>query len=835
MIKRIDLNGDWKLGQSDGERGRPEYALAEEIEEDRYFDARVPGCVHLDLMNAGLIDDPVSGVNSLKARWVEESIWAYRREFTVDELLEGGHAWLRFETLDLNAKIYVNGKWVGSHQNAFMPCRCDIAEQLRVGKNWITVIIESGIIEAGDKEAGSLGNQNHYAFSKRLHKSHWLRKPAYQFGWDWTARLGNVGISGNVSLEITERTVRVDQIVPLVQLDENLTDADIALRCYVENLADSSSSISIVASIPELKIDEELTLNVSPGEQVVELKFPVSGFDLWHPNGAGEAKLYELDVSVKTDKGDSLKVEEKRIGFRLIEFFQGKHPDSGNYCMLKVNQRPLFLKGANWVPADMLIARIDDERYETLIERALEANFNFIRVWGGGLYESERFYELCDQHGLVVWQDFAYACAKYPLNDDELFTNAKAEARYQVGRLAEHPSLAVWCGNNEMECGNWHWGYDQGTIYPDYAFFHLTLPRILQEEDPTRYYQPSSPFSPDRQSPARNDMGDQHNWTVSLEHSDYRKFSELECRMMTEGGYLGPNSLKTMHDCFPKAEEGKILDFAWRHHDNSVDSWHNPSLPNTGFQDHTGIDIRSLDIEAYTYLGGFMHGEAMSSFIENFRRRAFDSSAACFWMYNDCWPAARSWTIVDYYCRRTPAFWAVKRSFAPVHVILCEESDQIVVYGANDTDERITANLRHGKMTTDGGYPLDETDEVTLEPNASTRIASMSKPSYEESKRELGFATLTDKSDGSLIARNRLLFPKLKELDLKSSEIEATLENGRLTFVSSTLVLGLCLDLDGETPLENNFFDLYPNQAYSIAWEGDEIPPLNYYRMDDFV
>jgi beta-mannosidase len=827
-LDTLSLDGTWQLGHSDGERGRPAYALDPKHAADRYFPAQVPGCVHLDLLKVGLIDEPTLGLNSLRARWVEECIWTYRREFIVPAEALGRPAWLVFGQLDLDAKIYLNGKLLATHHNAFLPCRIALGDQLRSGPNHLVVQIDAGLIGAGDKASVGLGNQNHYAYSRALHKSHWLRKPAFQFGWDWTARLGNVGLSGSVHLEFTAAALRLERVVPLVQVAEDLASAAVTVRVWAENLRLESQTVTLRVRLPELGLEQTHTQALAPGEDRLELKFEARDFALWWPRGHGEARLYRLEVELLAADGSHHASPPIQLGFRHVRMDERPHPESGNYCILTVNHRPIFLKGANWVPADMLLARITDQTNDTLIDRALEANFNFLRVWGGGLYERDAFYARCDREGLLVWQDFAYACAKYPLQDEALFLSAKAEARHHIRRLASHPSLVVWCGNNEMECGNWHWGYDRGIIFPDYAFFHHVLPRLLQEEDPTRVYRASSPLSPGGQSPARDDMGDQHNWKVSLEHGDYRAWRDMACRMMTEAGYLGPASLPTLRDCLPAGASPEVTRFAWRHHDNSVDSWHLPSLPDQSFEEHTGHAVADLSLEAFAYLGGVLHGEALGVFIDNFRWRQFDASAACFWMFNDCWPTTRSWTIVDYGLRRTPAFWAVRRGFAPLRVILSSHPDGVRIYGVNEGATPFVGELECGAFSTQGNSSRSGRRlAVTLAPNVSTLIATQPTLGEDEARAWIPFAQLRATPTAAPLARQRLLLPRLRELSLVSRpQITVELHDGKAIFTSPVFVLAVCLDLDGETPWADNFFDLYPNEPYAIAWPSSTPPRI---------
>jgi beta-mannosidase len=681
MTGSIDLNGTWKLRWSDGQRGRTEYAARDVIvEDDRWMDAQVPGEVHLDLVKAGMIADPYVGTNVLAARWVEECWWSYRRMFELNEV-PPGRAWLVFEGLDLNAIILLNGKEVGRHANTFYPCRVDVTGKLRAGTNTLVVHLDSGLWGAADKPS-----QDWWHWPDQiLNKRHWMRKPQCQFGWDWSHRLINVGMFKPVRLEWTDAPARVDQLVPLVEVAPDLQSATVRVRWFVEGLEPEKRAARLRIEMPEAGVSVDADVEVRPGLHACEAVVKVDRPRLWWPVGHGEQALYELRASLEID-GKEIGCRQASVGFRRVQFDQAPHPDRGRYFNLEVNGRKIFVKGSNFVPADMIFARIDRARYETLTNLALESNFNFLRVWGGGLYEADAFYEMCDAKGLLVWQEFIFACSRYPTTDQAFYEDVQREATWNVRRLASHPSLIAWCGNNEIEWGDWDWDYGRtGVIMPDHAFFHITLPRLVAREDPTRYYQPSSPFSPDRMPPNSDHAGDQHPWSIGFFANDFRKYREMTCRFASEGGILGPTSLLTMRACLPEPAQQTVLSFAWQVHDNSVATWTEPSAPDEMIRQWVGKEPRELSIEQFAYWAGLVQGEGLREYVENFRRRMFDSGAAIFWMFNDCWPATRSWTTVDYHLRRTPAFHAVRRAMAPIHLVVAQDAEEIVVFGINDT------------------------------------------------------------------------------------------------------------------------------------------------------
>ena len=515
------------------------------------------------------------------------------------------------------------------------------------------------------------------------------------------------------------------------------------------------------------------------------------------------------------------------MGFRHIAVDQSPHPQGGRYFVLKINHRPIFCKGGNFVPADPILARLDRARYEMLVDRALESNFNLLRVWGGGLYEDEALYDLCDEKGLLVWQEFIFACAKYPVHDEAFLQDVKREAEYQVRRLAHRPSLVVWCGNNELEWGAWDWHYDQGVAYPDYSLYHLVLPRILQAEDGTRYYQPSSPYSPDLQPPNQENVGDQHPWSLGFYQTDFRGYREMSCRFPNEGGFLGPTALPTLLACLPGASPqarpfaagaGSALTFAFEAHDNSIAAQSDRVYADEMLVQWLGKKIDDMTVADYAYYGGIVQGAALGEYIRNFRRRMFDSASAIYWMYNDCWPATRSWTTVDYYGRRTPSFHPVRRAFQPLSVAIALEGNSVKVFGINEGAEW-RGLLRCGLVKLAGGYPLDLQKPVTLAANAAALLVEFPLQDWQSHgvTTHAAFALLSEEH-GPEIARDLFFLPYYKEMAWPEAQVSVTCKEGKAIFESSVLAWRVCLDLDGDKALPDNFFDLLPGIPTILDW-----------------
>jgi beta-mannosidase len=820
MSGSLSLNGTWQLTWAEGDPLiPPEHFMGAVVKGRRMLPARVPAPIHQVLMEAGLVEDPTVGMNSLKARWVEEQYWVYRLTFTAPEEAPEQRAELLFDRLEYDALVLLNGEAIGRHATAFRPARFDVTGKLRPGENLLVVRIDAGLQAVADRSAADYTRS---AGIELLTKRHWHRKPQYQSGWDWNPRLMNVGILGDVRLE-WRAAPRLDQVAVFALPDEDYTAATVHVRAFVENKAGEVAG-TLRARIVETGAEVCAPVTIHAGESRHEVMLEIPNPRLWWPRGHGEQHLYTVEVTLEA--GGEAQQAVRRVGVRRVEMDQSPHPVAGQYCTLKINGRPIFCKGGNWVPADLFYSTVDEARTRELIALALAANFNMLRVWGGGYYVDHAFCERCDEAGMMIWHDCIFACMKYPGDDVEFVAEVRRELRHVVRELANHPSLVVWCGNNEIEWGDREWGFDShGRVAPHYGIFHRDIPRIVEEEDPPTLHWISSPCSPGCSlRPNDPTVGDQHPWGVSLGNEgaadwwDYRSYVD---RFPNEGGVLGASSPATLRQFLPERER-HLRSQTWDHHDNPFalgDS--RPGAPGHSYSTvelWTGRDPETMEWEEYAFTSALLQAEGLREYIANYRRRMFSSACAIFWMYNDSWPVTHGWTIVDYYRRKKLAYHPVRRAFAPVSVVVAEEGGEVTVYGINDTPEPWSGEVRYGLFGLAGGRPVDKSIPAALAANAATPLARFARADWEALGVEKtgAFAVLTRR--GEPVAQHRLFLARFRDLAFVTPEIHMSMEGETLTLTSDAFAWGVCLDVEGERPLADNCFDLIPGIPYTLPW-----------------
>lgn len=835
-----NLNGKWKIHFTDGQRGgMPHFGkeegnildadlkgirkhISDDYDDVKWIDAVVPGEIHLDLWKAGIIEDPYIGINALQCRWVEEMMWYYRKVFDSPQAAESKFAFLHFDGLDYGAIIYLNGEEIARHANSFYPLSVDVSGKLRKQGNVLVVQLESGLYSVAEKPITHLYSAT-MSIDNLLHKRMWLRKPQSSCEWDWSIRLLNIGIYKDVFLSYSD-----DAVVEQVSLQSD-TKADFSAGVLNARIFLAGYSMEkeyrIRLTIDGIAYDSE-ALEIKNNE--VSFAVILANPELWYPIGYGKQRLYQVQIELLAD-GRTVYTETKKTGFRTVVFDQSPHPEGGNYCNLLVNGIRIFAKGGNFVPADMITAAITKERYETIVDRALEANFNFLRVWGGGLYEEDDFYNICNERGILVWQEFIAACGTIPYDDPAFAADIEKEAVYQIRRLAGHPSLVVWCGNNEIDV----WGVRafSGHMPVDASFYHVVLPRLVKEEDPEKYYQPTSPWSFDGSPTTSDIVGDQHPWAIGFQDKDHRKYRDMVCRFPNEGGMLGPNSMATIRRLM-KGEE-KLHSITWDFHENMLESWQKGSSGDENIRFWTDLDPRQLPFEESIYLGGFIHGEGLKEYIDSFRSKKFTCGSAIFWMYNDCWPCTRSWTIVDYYSNRTPAFYSVKRAFSPIRPIIRVWRNALEFVVSNDLLTDFDGSMHYGIMKYDSTLLLDRTADISVTGNIAKTVVRFEKdeiPAW-NGEEAFAFCLLYDKN-GKLINNNHLLLSKYHVMKLEKPKIKITAGAGTVTFETDKPAFGVCLDLNGEEQLEDNMFDLFPGFPYTIVWESEQMPQVLYTLND---
>lgn len=794
-MNRISLDGKWILGQTTGQRS---FVRCE---------AEVPGTVQQAMEH--ISGDPAYGRNVLSGRWIEEQLWSYHREFTLTA--DDAKKQLRavFLGLDLYAKVFINEKYAGSHNNFYVPCALDITPLVHEGINTIRVEIESGINYASEKDTKGLYPEP-WEFGYRLHNRAWLRKPQCSFEWDWSPRCINVGIYRSCFIEISDGIFPKETSV-YAEIDDSYEKGTIRIKQYLQNFREARS-YRITAEVQETGDIVDAEGIASKGESYKPIEINISKPLLWNPVNYGEQNRYTVTITVIDKETGSLVCSiTKKTAFRKVVINQDVHPSEGRYFNVNINGNNIFAKGGNMVPADLIYSRLTRDVYEKIISRALEANINALRVWGGGIYESDDFYDLCDEKGIMVWQDFINACGAYPAAEQEFFENYKSEIIHNIRRLSPYASLIIWSGNNEID---WQaralFGHDKLKKYPDAQLYYVLIPSILRQEGDTRYYQPSSPYSPDHTDPNSNIIGDQHPWDIGFTDKDYYKYRNFNCRFPNEGGVLGPTSYPNTMACLEKGEEF-VGSLSWELHNNTI-SIKNPQ--NKLVSEKFGVDLSNSAIREYIYYAGLGQGEGLTEYILNFRRRMYDTGSAIFWMYNDTWPATNSWTIVDYMRLRTPSFYPVKRSFAPVAVNIAKNGDGYDIYIINERLYPVHAALEYG-ICSETGYPVCEKTDVILQPNSSAVAAHIAGSLCCE--HAIPYAIL--EPDGEPVSRRRFIEKALSPECFNKSEISVEYDGDTAIYTSERFVMGICIDLDGRR-LSDNFFDLYPGKPYPVKLYG---------------
>ncbi|WP_290050022.1 glycoside hydrolase family 2 protein [Amycolatopsis solani] len=690
---RIDLGAhDWTL-RACGPLNHVPIELARRLAEG--IPASVPGTVHTDLLAAGLIPDPYLDRNEADLQWIGLTGWRY--ETTFDRPAALGTAELVFDGLDTIAEIELNHRVLAETRNMHRSYRIPVTDLLADG-NTLAVTFSSAVRYARAERARlgdlpNLGNDE---------PANFIRKMACNFGWDWGPKLVTAGLWKTASIEVWDvgrlRQVRVaaggDGVV-VVHAEVEGRD-DLVLRARVADVEVSGpASAPLRAGVPDPR--------------------------LWWPHSLGDQPLYPLTVTLETADGSIVDTWAREIGFRTVEL----DTDGGAFTF-RVNGVPLFVRGANWIPDDCFPHRVDAARYDRRVRQAVEANIDLLRVWGGGIYESDDFYAACDRQGVLVWQDFLFACAGYP-EEEPLRREVEAEAREAVVRLAPHPSLALWCGNNENYLGWFHWGWRESLAGREWGagYYEDLLPSIVSELDPSRPYVPGSPWSGDPERDALDDdHGCVHIWDVWNER-DYSAYLERVPRFVSEFGWQAPPTWATLtaavHDVPLTPESPGIL-----HHQKAADG--NGKLAR-GLAHHFPAPESVAD---WHYLTQVTQARAIRTGIEHFRSHRPRCTGTIVWQLNDCWPVT-SWSAIDGAERRKPLWYALRDAYAD-RLITLQERGAVLV---NDSASPWETTVELRRMTVDGEILAKTSQSVRVPPRAAVVLPVGDVGVASDARREL--------------------------------------------------------------------------------------------------
>lgn len=831
-MQRIDLSKGWSVRAVNPSPDVPD-AIA-----GRTVAADVPGCVHTDLLAAGLVVDPEFDQNEAELRWIGRTDWRYECAFEVGEdLLRHQNLELVCDGLDTVAALELNDQPLGNAANMHVAQRFDLVGKARPGRNTLAITFTSPIrfAESMRDKLGDLPAQGNG--SNPLLPFNFIRKMACNFGWDWGPALTTCGIWRPIRLEAWS-TARLGHVRPAVR-EATAEHAEVLIHADV--VADDDAAYTVTATLE------------SPGggrivaEGSTPLKIEIPGPELWWPVGYGEQPLYTLRTSVADQDGEILDEKTQRLGLRTVALLTDADPDESSFPVggvkrgagmaLEVNGQRVFCRGANYIPDDYFPHRVTPDRYRERIGQSLDANLNMLRVWGGGLYESDTFYEICDELGVMVWQDMLFACAAYP--EAPPFPEwIEAEVRDNVGRLMHHPSLVLWNGNNENFMAVEEWDVDGvpwseiigGRAWGETYYLNL-IPEVLAELDPRRPYWPGSPYSGQSQADASgetplanaNEYGNRHIWDVWFGPGQYRNYLAHYPRFASEFGYHGPPTWPVLERVIPGDQR------AW---DSPAMEWHNKmGGPGQGqSQLRMGDDFVPPagpgTFDDWLYLAQVMQARALEMGVTWFRALSPYCSGVLYWQLNDCWPVS-SWSAIDSDGRPKPLWYATRRFFAPRLLTIKPQAvtpsdkpiGQLAVYGHNDSAQRWSEPMRLRHMRVSGEVLHEQSWPIDVGARECQRIDI--PPDWRD---ETGQTFLVAGSASTGEASAFWWFGPDKDIDYPEAKFDASVEavggGVRLHVEAKSLIRDLCFFVDRLDPkarVSDQMVTLLPGESATFG------------------
>ena len=797
-----------------------------------WYPATVPGVVHTDLINNKIIEDPFFRLNERGMQWIDKEDWIYQTSFQLTpEMMERQNIDLILKGLDTYADVYLNGSLLLKADNMFVGYTVPVKSVLRKGENHLYIYFHSPIRQTLPQYAS---NGFNYPADNDHHEKHlsvFTRKAPYSYGWDWGIRMVTSGVWRPVTLRfydvatisdyhvrqvsLTDETARLSNELIVNQILSQEVPAEVRVRVSLDGTA-----------VAEVKQQVKL----QPGINHITLPSEVTNPVRWMPNGWGTPTLYDFSVQIAC--GERIVAEQShRIGLRTIRVVNEKDKN-GESFYFEVNGIPMFAKGANYIPQDALLPNVTAERYQTLFRDMKEANMNMVRVWGGGTYENNLFYDLADENGILVWQDFMFACTPYP-SDPAFLKRVEAEAVYNIRRLRNHASLAMWCGNNEILEALKYWGFEkkftpevyQGLLHGYDKLFHELLPSMVKEFDADRFYVHSSPYLANWGRPESWGTGDSHNWGVWYGKKPFESLDTDLPRFMSEFGFQSFPEMKTIAT-FAAPEDYQIESKVMNAHQKS-------SIGNSLIRTYMERDyIIPESFEDFVYVGLVLQGQGMRHGLEAHRRNRPYCMGTLYWQLNDSWPVV-SWSSIDYYGNWKALHYQAKRAFAPILINPIQQNDSLCVYLISDWLDAMEQMALEMKVVDFDGKTLGKKVQIhslKVPTNTSQCVYRINIDGWltpEECQRCFLQLILKDKS-GHPVAEAVHFFKKTKDLQLPPASVSYKMKqtDGKceLTLFSSTLAKDLFIEI----PLQgarysDNFFDLLPGERKKVIITSPQI------------
>jgi Beta-galactosidase/beta-glucuronidase len=793
-----------------------------------WYPATVPGCVHTDLMANKIIDDPFYRLNERAVQWVDKEDWMYQTYIdATDDEINSSNQELVFKGLDTYADVYLNSVLLVKANNMFREWRCNVKGILKEGRNHLEVYFNSPVkVDVPKWDAlpyqhstGPDQAENGGLFGKRI--SIFARKAGYHYGWDWGPRFVTSGIWRPVYLE-TWNKARIRN-VQFIQKDVTASRANVS--SVVEVLSDSAVDNASIRVMADGKIYASKQVNLTRGLNRVALDYTIKKPHLWWTNGLGEPYLYKFNTSLILEKESEVDAKDERIGIRSLKLVL-KEDQYGHALYFELNGHPVFMKGADMIPCDNFLPRVTDSIYHRTVMDAKNVNMNMIRVWGGGIYEVDKFYDFCDQNGILVWQDFMFACSTYPA-DSAFLENVRQEAIYNVERLRNHPCIAVWAGNNECQDVWYGWGgrkqmYEkQG--YADVIFkqfhdlFFGVLPDVVKKYGGGISYRPSCPFAFD-DTPSDGINGDDHYWGVWHGRDSINHYNIRRARFFSEYGFQSFPEYESVKRYAPEEHDHNIFSEVMMEHQKAG------SYANKLIEEYLLKDYRKpRNLEEFLYEGMILQGDAIKAAMEAHRRDMPYCMGTLFWQLNDCWPVA-SWSSRDYYGRWKAQHYFTKKAYDDILVSPVAMRDTISVSVVSDRLKPVKGKFTLQMITLDGIVVSTHSFDYTAPANTSKKIftARLKDVLGRFNGSDVIFYVTFDTKEKQYY--NIAYAAKQKDMNYGRpgihKEIKVIDKGFEVTLSSKYFVRGVFLSIDGiDNFFEDNYFDLLPGIPRTIKVE----------------
>ena len=793
-----------------------------------WYPATVPGVVHTDLLQNKIIEDPFFRLNERGLQWIDKEDWVYETCFTLAaDMMRKENMELVFEGLDTYADVYLNDECILKADNMFRCWSIPVRQYIREENNILKVYFHSPVkidVPKWDAlpyqyPASNDQSENGGLFNKKI--SIFARKAGYHYGWDWGPRLVTSGIWRPVYIRAWS-DLRINDVF-IEQKEVGAGRAVIA--GHVELDADKDMNGVLVTITDEVtgRVLGEWQADLKRGTNRVTVDFVLHKPKLWWSNGLGEPFLYRFRTDIIAG-GELLDSKTERVGIRSLKVVHQPDKD-GHTFYIELNGRPVFAKGANYIPSDNFLPRVTPENYKRTILDAAGVNMNMLRVWGGGIYENDVFYDLCDEYGIMIWQDFMFACSMYPA-EGALLDNIHQEAVDNVKRLRNHACIALWCGNNECQDAWLGWGWKceierQNKEYADKIWaqyrqqYHVTLPGVVKEYAPGTFYWPSSPFAFEGEMSGTTD-GDRHYWSVWHGKAPISDYDSEKSRFFSEYGFQSFPEFESVKRYAPYPEDWDIRSEVMMSHQRGGD--HANGLIETYLLNEYK---KPRDFRAFLYMNHVLQGDAIKTAIESHRRQMPYNMGTLFWQHNDCWPVA-SWASRDYYGRWKAQHYYVRKAYDDILISSVVEGDDLIVYAVSDRLENTSGRLQLQVCQFDGTVVHHWDKSVGISGNDSRVCFSAPLAKLLEGADRGTVYVRVDYTDKSgRVYHNNYCLSKQKDMDYPKVDLQTevhSIEGGYEVMVSSDkFARAVCLSVaDNESVYSDNYFDVQPKSSVQV-------------------